>query len=79
MPTGVPPVEVPPVRFAALRTRPGLPARAGRTIDAVRATLVDVAAAAALAVPGGGLRGGRYTVAGGGSCSRTSWWCRACG
>ena len=64
VPTGVPPVEVPPVRFAAMRTRPGLPARAGRTIDAVRATLVDVAAAAALAVPGGGLRGGRYTVAG---------------
>jgi pimeloyl-ACP methyl ester carboxylesterase len=64
VPTGVPPVEVPPVRFAAMRTRPGLPARAGRTIDAVRATLVDVAAAASLAVPGGGLRGGRYTVAG---------------
>jgi pimeloyl-ACP methyl ester carboxylesterase len=62
--TGVPPAEVPPVRFGALRPVRGLPARVGRTVRALRATLVDVIVAMTLAVPGGGLRGGSYTLAG---------------
>ena len=62
VPTGVPPVIVPPLHFSALTPVPGLPARVGRTIRALGVTIVDVATAAALAGRGGGLRGGSYAV-----------------
>jgi pimeloyl-ACP methyl ester carboxylesterase len=62
VPTGVPPVIVPPLRFSTLTPVPGLPPRVGRTVRALGATIVDVAGAAALAGRGGGLRGGSYAV-----------------
>jgi len=62
VPTGVPPVIVPPLHFSTLTPVPGLPARVGRTIRALGVTIVDVATAAALAGRGGGLRGGSYAV-----------------
>jgi hypothetical protein len=62
VPTGVPPVIVPPLRFSALVPVPGLPAKVGRTVRALGATVVDVASVAAIAGRGGGLRGGSYAV-----------------
>ena len=62
VPTGVPPVIVPPLHFSTLTPVPGLPARVGRTVRALGVTIVDVATAAALAGRGGGLRGGSYAV-----------------
>ena len=68
VPTGVPPTAVPPAAFAQLAPRPGLPARAGRTIGAVDATLDFLGLAGSPALDsvrrGGGLRGGHYRLGG---------------
>jgi hypothetical protein len=66
VPTGMPPAVVPPVRFSDLRPVGRVPVRIGRTLRALGATLQDVAVAASIAVRGGGLRGGSFSIVGGG-------------
>jgi pimeloyl-ACP methyl ester carboxylesterase len=66
--THVPATGIPPASLDNVAREPGLPARVGRTVGAVRATLDDLAFALspALGSPaGGGLRGGTYRANGG--------------
>ena len=69
VPTHVPATAVPPAAFDAVPARPGMPARVGRTVGAVDATLDFLGWALSPAVDlrrrGGGLHGGRYRVRGG--------------
>jgi len=69
VPTGVPATGVPPASFAELAPAAGLAGRVGRTVTALDATLdwVSFALSPGLgsAGRGGGLRGGRYRLAGG--------------
>jgi hypothetical protein len=68
VPTDVPATAVPPASFAALTPVRGMPARAGRTVRAIDATLdwLDFALSPALdaGASGGGLRGGSYRYGG---------------
>jgi pimeloyl-ACP methyl ester carboxylesterase len=58
-----PPVPVPPRTTGELKTPRGVPARIGRTVQAVDLALDDVQLALAVGVNrGGGLRGGRYAA-----------------
>jgi pimeloyl-ACP methyl ester carboxylesterase len=66
VPTGVPPAEVPPMRFGDLQPLPRMPLRTGRTLRALAVTVRDVAVAASIVVRGGGLRGGSFSIVGGG-------------
>jgi hypothetical protein len=63
--TGVPDVPIPPRHFAGLHAIRGLPARVGRTAEAIRLTVDDLVFAlspAFLNYSGGGLRGGSFAV-----------------
>src|SRR3954468_11850270 len=67
IPTGIPDVLGAPKAFSSLRISGGLPARIGRTVSALGATLDDlrlVVSPAALATSGGGLRGGSWAIRG---------------
>jgi hypothetical protein len=69
VPTGVPPVAPPPTSFSSLARVAGLPARAGRTLRAIVATLQDLDLATSpvsLFASGGGLRGGSWAIRRGG-------------
>jgi pimeloyl-ACP methyl ester carboxylesterase len=69
VPTHVPAVPPPPASFAALAPVAGLPARVGRTLRAIAATIDDlrlVLSPISLANAGGGLRGGSWAVRDGG-------------
>jgi pimeloyl-ACP methyl ester carboxylesterase len=70
VPTHVPAVPAPPTSFSALATVSGVPARVGRTLRAIAATLDDlrlVLSPISLRDSGGGLRGGWWGVVGRGS------------
>jgi pimeloyl-ACP methyl ester carboxylesterase len=65
VPTHVPAVPAPPRSFGALATVSGLPARVGRTLRAIAATLDDllvVLSPVTLTNSGGGLHGGTWAV-----------------
>jgi pimeloyl-ACP methyl ester carboxylesterase len=65
VPTDVPAVLAPPDSFTALKPAPHLPARIGRTVAAVGASVDDlriVLSPALLERSGGGLRGGTWAV-----------------
>src|SRR3954469_14360272 len=67
IPTGIPAVLGAPKSFDSLRISGRLPARIGRTVSALGATLDDlrlVVSPAALATSGGGLRGGSWSIRG---------------
>jgi hypothetical protein len=67
--TGVPPVPPPPTSFSSLTPVAGLPARIGRTLRAIVATLEDIDMATSpvsLFDSGGGLRGGSWAIRRGG-------------
>jgi pimeloyl-ACP methyl ester carboxylesterase len=67
--TGVPPVPPPPTSFGSLAPVAGLPARVGRTLRAIVATLQDIDMATSpvsLFDSGGGLRGGSWAIRRGG-------------
>src|SRR3954452_11884127 len=67
IPTGIPAVLGAPKSFNSLRISGRLPARIGRTVSALGATLDDlrlVVSPAALATSGGGLRGGSWSIRG---------------
>jgi pimeloyl-ACP methyl ester carboxylesterase len=67
IPTGIPAVLGAPRSFASLRVSGGLPAKIGRTVSAIGATLDDiflVVSPASLATSGGGLRGGSWEIRG---------------
>src|SRR3954452_11528085 len=67
IPTGIPAVLGAPKSFNSLRISGRLPARIGRTVSALGATLDDlrlVVSPAALATSGGGLRGGAWSIDG---------------
>jgi pimeloyl-ACP methyl ester carboxylesterase len=67
IPTGIPAVLGAPKSFSSLRISGGLPSKIGRTVSALGATLGDlqlVVSPAALAISGGGLRGGSWAIRG---------------
>ncbi len=67
VPTGVPGVQYAPASFKALPGVKGLPAKVGRTVNALAATFDDlrvVISPAVLTNAGGGLRGGSWSAAG---------------
>jgi pimeloyl-ACP methyl ester carboxylesterase len=64
VPTGIPAVLGAPESIGDLRGINGLPAKIGRTVNAVRATFADLALLVSLQSSGGGLRGGSWRVSG---------------